>query len=386
MLSRLFPVLVSIGVAIAQQGPVTCRNCMNHGTLPCPKHGRELALEQPAHGTLFCSVAAACKACQGALAIDCQRCVNPAAERALAERQRLVAAWLAARRQAVDALVDNRPLLHLETPHCELVFSIRPLMVGRVRYDTHPLMHLYGERIEALHALFRERLDLADADLPGKLRVFLFRDQQDHEIVGPRLTGVSTSNSTGVKLMGVDCIYSMWQDPRMLADDEQLHRAVVHHVTHLLVSNLVESNWLGNMQLGWLDAGLAHWFEDAVTGKCANFCFEEVLLQPGAGFKGGAWRTPVRVMVDEGSAVPFAELATRNTDQLTFPEHALSFAYVDFLLQAHGGAKLRDLLRLVKRRVAIRDALQQVYLLNPLTIETAFKTWVVANYSPRPQR
>ena len=27
---------------------------------------------------------------------------------------------------------------------------------------------------------------------------------------------------------------------------------------------------------------------------------EEILLQPGAGFKGGVWRTPVRKMVDAG--------------------------------------------------------------------------------------
>ena len=186
--------------------------------------------------------------------------------------------------------------------------------------------------------------------------------------------------------MGVPCVYSMWQDKRAMKDDEALHRTVVHNVAHLLLGNMTPSNWIGNRKHGWIDAGVAHWFEDKVTGKCTNFCFEEQLLHPSAGFKGGNWRTPVRKLVDAGKYTSFAELSQRNTDQLSFVEHALAFAYVDFLLAAHGGEKFRDLLRLVKQDVATRDALQRTYGLNPLTLQPAFETWVKANYSLRPGR
>ena len=92
-------------------------------------------------------------------------------------------------------------------------------------------------------------------------------------------------------------------------------------------------------------------------------------------------------VVDEGKCKPFAELSILNTDQLVFQDHAVAFAYVDFLITAHGGAKFRDLVRLCKQSepqptVPIRDALQAVYGWNPLTIDAPFQQWVKENYSP----
>lgn len=386
MLRYLLVLPLLVVLAASQDDPVHCRKCANRGSDPCGKHGRELDRERAEHGTLFCSEVAACKSCGGALLVDCKRCENPAAQAVILRRRALVADWLAARREAVDAITDNVPVMHLQTPHCELAFSIRPLTVGRKKLDTHALMHLYGERLESLRALFVSTLELEPKDLPGTLQVFMFRDHQDHQIFGPRATGLGVSESTGTKLMGVPCIYSMWQDPRQMPGDEQLHRTIVHNVTHLLLSNMLPSQWLGNRGHGWLDAGVAHWFEDKATGRCANFCFEEVLLQPGAGFKGGTWRAPVRKLVDAGQTVSFAELSQRNTDQLTFAEHAVAFAYVDFLLEAHGGAKFRDLLRLVKAGLPTREALQKIYGLNPLNIDDRFKAWVREHYSLRAPR
>jgi len=377
-----------IAAVAAQQDPVvTCRFCNNHGTTPCSKHGKLFDREQPAHGTVFCSVVAECKHCSGGLALDCKTCKNAAAETELERRQKLAREWLGKRRADVDAITDNQPLWHLETPHCDLVFSIKPTMIGKERVETHPLMHLYGERIEALRTLFMKTLEIPDSDLPGRLRIFMFRDAQDHAIIAPRVTGIGTAQSTGTKLMGLECVYSMWQDLRSMPDDEALHRNIVHNTTHLLLSNALPSQFLGNRKHGWIDEGTAHWFEDKVTGKCLNYCFEEILMVPGSGWKGGRWRTPVRKLVDEGKCKPFAELSMLNTDQLDFQDHAVAFAYVDFLITAHGGAKFRDLVRLCKQSepqpiVPIRDALQAVYGWNPLTIDAPFQQWVKDNYSP----
>jgi hypothetical protein len=211
----------------------------------------------------------------------------------------------------------------------------------------------------------------------------MFRDQQDHTLIGPRVTGIGTSNSTGVKLMGMSSVFSMWHDQRSLVDDEALHRNIVHNVTHLLLSNMQNSVWLGNRKHGWIDEGLAHWFEDKITGKCTNFCFEEVLMQPGIGFKNGRWRAPVRQLVDAGKLKSFAELSALNTDQLEMQDHAHAFACIDWLLTVHGGPKFRDFLRLLKKEKTTRDALQEIYGLNPLTFDPAFQAWVKATYSPQ---
>ncbi|GAB4150433.1 MAG: hypothetical protein Fur0037_18980 [Planctomycetota bacterium] len=375
----LVPALLALAAAQSAQEPaVACRNCGNHGSIPCPKHGRGLLeLEKSVE---FCSEAAACRTCKGALEIDCRSCRNGPAERRIDSRISDVAAWLDARRRQVDRITDNVPLMHLRTAHVDLCFSIRPLTVGKVKMGTHELMHLFGQRIEDLRGLFLRTLALEERDLPARLGIYMFRDQQDHTRIGPRVTGMGGGGTTGTKLMGVDAVYSMWHDQRSMPDEEALHRTIVHNVVHLLASNMLPSCWIGNRRVGWLDAGLAHWFEDKVTGKCANFCYEEVALEPGAGFKGGRWRVPVRKLLEAGKLTSFAELSAKNTDQLDFEEHATSFALVDFLLATRGGAKLRDLLRAVKGSEGIRGALEKVYGLNPITLDEAFRAWVREEY------
>jgi hypothetical protein len=394
--ARLRPVLIAWLLVLACQpglvaqgeggaAPrVVCRNCESRGCHPCSKHGRpaELAAEQSAAGILHCSVATACKSCAGALATDCKVCANPAVENDLEHRRQLAQQWLAARQKALPEVADRKELVHLRTAHCALAFSIRPTTVGKQKLDTHALAHLYAERIEALRTLFVQTFEYQPADFAGTLEIYMFRDAQDHSQVGPRVTGIGTSQSTGTKLMGVECVYSMWQDLRQLPDDEALHRNLIHNATHLLLSNAKPEQFLGNRKAGWIDEGVAHWFEDKLTGKCTNFCFEEVLLQPGAGFKGGRWRAPVRRLIDAGQGKPFAELSQLNTDQLTFEDHAIAFAYVDFLLTERGGAKFRDLIALAKRDLPMREALQSVYGWNPLTIEPVFRQWVKDHYSP----
>lgn len=377
---RLAVMLLPIAFAVGQEAPrVPCKNCDSTGAHDCTKHGKGMLEKEQA--VTFCSVAAECKACGGALRVDCKVCRNAAVEADIDRARKAAAEWLAERRKSLDEITRNQPLLHLKTAHVDLCFSIRPLTIGRDKVDTHPLMHIYGDRIEAARQLFLDTLELKDQDIPARLQIYMFRDQQDHTLIGPRVTGMGGGGpSTGTKLMGAEAVYSMWHDLRSMPDDEALHRTIVHNVTHLLLSNMMPSQWLGNRKQGWLDAGLAHWFEDKVTGKCTTFCYEEVAMLPGAGFKGGRWRVPVRKMVEAGKQKNFAELSLLNTDQLSFEDHAVAFAFVDFLITAHGGAKLRDLIRLIKGETPTRDALQKVYGLNPLAIDGVFQEWVKATY------
>lgn len=368
--------------APAQADTVACKFCGGHGTLPCKRHDKPAGAEEAGGIVQWCSDVVACKTCAGALAADCRSCRNPVAEQALAKRQQLAREWLEQRRKDVDALAAREPFLHLATTHFDLAFSLRPTTVGRVKLDPHARMHLYGERLEALRTLFLQVLELAEGDLPDRCAIFMFDDQRDHAAIGPRVTGMGTGNTVGLKLMGPQYAYSMWQDKRTLPDDEAVHRNVVHNTTHLLLSQMPPALWLGNHQHGWIDEGVANWFEDRIGGKCTNYCYEEVLLVAGAGFKGGKWRPAVRKLVDEGKVPTFAALSTLNTDQLTYEQHAFAFAFVDWLITAYGGPKFRDFLRAVKGTQATRDALQAVYGLTMLTVDDAFRTWVGDNYSP----
>ena len=358
---------------------VICRMCKNQGRKDCSKHGKALLLEHEAD-VKSCSVVAVCKTCEGALAVDCTQCKNEPVEAELLRRRALVAEWLQQKRARVAAAKGVASFLYLETTHYDLTFSLRAATVDKKKIDPHALMHLYGQRLETLRSLYATTLGLTDVDLPDRMRIYMFDDLADHGVIGPQETGMGNALSSGIKLMGPEFVYSMHQERRTMADDEKVHRNIVHSVTHLLLSQMRPMKFLGNIQHGWLDEGVAHWFEEKLTGKCMNFCFEEVLLQPGAGFKNGHWRVPVRRTVDAGEAMSFASLSTLNTDQLTFEQHAFAFAFVDFLITGHGGAKFRDFLRLVKAGTATRDALKTTYGWSPLSIDEVFRAWVQANY------
>ncbi|MGE3171145.1 MAG: hypothetical protein AB7O97_00880 [Planctomycetota bacterium] len=382
-----FALVASALAALASGAPVrgqdappvvTCRNCGNHGMHDCSKHKKGWLEREQA--ILFCSVAQECKTCAGALAVDCKVCRNEAAEAELERRRKLAQEWREALRTGIDEHAKGEPLLHLKTENVDLGCGIERLTVGRDKLDTHEILHLYGERIEALRALFLGELQLEEGDFSTRLRVYMCRDGRQSSNLAPRVTGIGGNMAVGVKLMGIEAVYCMWQNPRGLPDDEALHRNIVHNVTHLLLANMAPAGYFGNPKNGWVDEGLAHWFEEKLDGKCTNYCFEEVLLQQGQLYKGGRWKVPVRRSLEAGELVSLAELGEKNTDQLTFPEHAQSFAMVDYLMQVFGGDKMREFLRLLKGKTEMRDALQKVYGMNPLQFDPAFHEWVRETY------
>jgi hypothetical protein len=380
----LAAIFALVGLAVAgpaQSVPATtCRTCGNHGVLDCSKHKKGwLEIER---AVAFCSVAESCKSCLGALCLDCKQCTNESAEGEMQKRVQLVKSWRESLRTTIDAHSRGEPLLHVQTAHIDLGFAIPKIAVDKDKLDSHEGMHLYGDRIEALRALYLQTLELDEKDFSTRLRIYMCRDSKQANELGPRVTGLGGNFAVGTKLMGIDAVYCMWQEPRGLPDDEALHRNIVHNVVHLLTSNMDPAGYFGNPANGWVDEGLAHWFEDKIGGKCTNYCFEEVLTQQGQTFKGGRWRPAVRQMLDTGAVQSLAALAQKNTDQLTYPEHAQSFAMVDYLMVVYGGRQLRDFVRELKRKTPMRDAMQAVYGTTPLSFDTEFQAWVKANYSP----
>lgn len=372
--------LLILQPAWAQAGP-TCRACASSGAVDCGKH-KKAELEDE-RDVAFCSVLAACKSCQGALRSDCRQCRNAASDDELARRVELIAGWRAAQRARIDSHQKGEALLHLQTAHLDLSFGLERVSVGKDKLDAHRGMHLYARRIEEVRAQFVALLGAKDEAFTGRLVVCMCRDGKQCAELAPHVTGMGGSFGSGCKLMGSEAAFCMWPEPRGLPDDAAVHRNVVHNVVHLLTSNLAPAGWFGNPRHGWVDEGLAHWFEDKIGGKCTNWCFTETLVQPGQVYKGGRWRQAVRALADAGKLTSLAAFADKSTDDLTMEERAQSFARIDFLIAAHGGAKLRQLLVMLKEKAETRDALAAVYGISPLQFDAAFDTWVKDNYSPQ---
>ncbi|MGH7151741.1 MAG: hypothetical protein ACREIU_13640 [Planctomycetota bacterium] len=355
--------------------PQTCKKCGDHGAIDCRRHSKaELSLEA---GALFCSVVARCAECGGARRIACDNCsAQELAEREVDAQRARVGEWFRTR-EAIDAFM-GRPLLHLESDHYRLLWEIPEMQVGRRRLDQHEAAHLYLGRLEDLHALFRKTFAAKPEEIPAKSDVFAWKERADHERASLKYAG--QSGRGGVKLLGYRPVYSFFRDRNLLTDDEAVHRHVVHSVSHLLLSNAWNSYWVGNIKGGWVDEGVAHYFEDLLFGQCTNFCYEEI--DTNRSFKGGKWRPPVFDMVAKGRLTSFAALARKNTTDLTTPEHAQSWSHCEYLIGIDG-AKFAALVRILQDKRPSSDALREVYGMTLTQFEDAWRKHVLDTYPPR---
>lgn len=334
----------------------------------------------------FCSAAVACRKCAGALVIDCQKCARPDLESALQERRELAARWLDRRRSSVDHFCKTKEILHLRSWFFDLTFALEGTTIDKKAIDAHKRMHLYGTRLEAVRERFLAVLGLDAADFPTetedtstRLGVHMFADTRDQREMTPRLTGIGVMGNN-VKLTGGLPVWVVLEDPRSMPKDVDLHRVVVHNVVHLLVSNFLPVKELGLGGDGWVDEGLAHWFEMEIDGRCSAYCVEEATIQPGANWRNGRYRSGIRQLLETGQIRKFVSIHQKNSEQLELEEHAHAFAFVDFLIATKGGPAMADFLRRLKSKEAQRDAMKSAFGITPLQFDDLFHAYVRENY------
>jgi hypothetical protein len=352
------------------QEPV-CKPCKSTGTQPCSEHPKEEAAWEKT--ALFCSYIADCAVCKGVGFVDCRDCENPVADKELAARATQVAA-LRKDVEKYDAEM-GRKLRKAASTHFTLVWEIDSLKVEKRMLGAHELTHLYLDRLEALFAAYVELLQARPGDIVKRQRIFvwwLVGDQQE-----ATLRFCQQGSANGVKLMGSESAYSVCGNRQFFTTDERLHRNLVHNVTHLLFAHETPSQWVGNLKGGWAEEGLAHVMEDRFFGICDNYCYEE--QNSNADFKGGKFKVAVRKMVAEDKAPTVSDVMQRNTDQLKLPEHAVAMSLVDYLLQREPG-KFDLLGKRLRAKVPVREALEGTFGLTPLTLEAAWRAWVLETY------
>ena len=358
------------GLPPAAQGP-NCRKCKGTGTLDCKEHPRaSRGLEGNA---IYCSYMDGCEVCGGTGLVSCPKC----------ERED-VDAELARRRTAFDlargglAVLDEemgRPLPKAESEHFILVWDIESMKVGKKRLDGHQLLHLYVDRLEELFVQYCEVLGASPEEFERKSRVFVWALEGDQ--LRGSLRFCTMGQAGPVKLMGNYPTYSVCGSKGFFDTEEQLHRHVIHSVTHLLLSHQEPQEWIGNLKGGWADAGLAHWMEYERWGLCDVYCYQEQDV-PGD-FRGGRWKPQVRKLVARDSAPSAAGVFVQNVDTLSGLQHAAAFSFVDYLIQLDG-ERLNELFKQLKAKVPTRDALKAVFGLSVLEFERDWKAWVLETY------
>ena len=99
-------------------------------------------------------------------------------------------------------------------------------------------------------------------------------------------------------------------------------------------------------------------------------------------FKSGKYKLAVRKMAAMDKDVPMASVMSRTTGELKPAEHALAFSYVDYLL-AHDAKSFNHMMKMCRKKIPARDALQRTFDMSVLQFETKWKTWVLETYPTR---
>lgn len=350
--------------------PAMCSFCKSRGSIPCDQHSKsEIEREQKVE---HCTVAIGCKKCGGVFEVDCDKCslADDRLKKARDEKQR----WIATLAKHFEAM--GRPVRVVQSKHFELTWEAGRAVVGKTTISEHEAVHLYAERCEALFADFMATLGVEESAFSTRFRVILTDREKDHIKASSFYCGQGNPDSS-VKRMGAVGNLCLFLDPAKIDPDEnagaELHRAVIHHTTHLLLSNAWDHNWPGETQGGWIDEGIAHYFEDKLDKRCTNFCYRE--QDTSQSFKGGRWRGPVKQLAISSTRPPFADTATKRTEELTLEEHALVWSYCEFLI-AQNGKGLGQIAKAVKAGRGYRDALKEQFGFNALSFEEAWKKHV----------
>jgi len=225
---------------------------------------------------------------------------------------------------------------------------------------------------------FQADLGARNEDFSSPVRVMLWSRERDQEKASLEYT--RQPSRTESKLMGAAPVVSIFYDKGHLHEEFELHQAVLHQVTHCLLSNVWDGIWPGNIRGGWIDEGLAHWYETSLFGGVRHYCYVEsdTLMD----FKYGRWEPEVRQAVDRDEALGLLSITGRNTVEMTPEERMYAWSLVDWLLRARPGT-LGGIARDLKGKRPLHESFEQHLEASPFEVDAAWKAWIRETYSPK---
>ena len=326
----------------------------------------------------------------------CKRCKTPSVqEKAIKQWEAIEAeklAWLADRRK-VDELIDAKKMAHVETTHFVISWNIPKVTTDKKKtYRMHEAAHLYARRMEELYAKFQDMFKVQDRqNMRNKHYWYALEKEREALIVGPVYAGLS-GMGTVKRAGGADreSVVVGWRNKSEHPSDSDFHRHWIHSAIHQFTSVYYDIHWFKtgqkglsppwlNDKYGWIDAGLAHWFEMDYDGEATTFCIREHDAK--ARWRGGNWRKNVWKAVQAEDVPSFPEVAAKPTQALSAREHQFVWSWVDFLL-AQDAEAMGSAMKMAKMERPNRDLLKEGWGLTTFGFETAWAEWVTTEYAP----
>ncbi|MBI5431673.1 MAG: hypothetical protein HZA52_02460 [Planctomycetes bacterium] len=371
--------LLVLGCVLAWTSPSAdaqnaCKTCAGTGLAPCRPCAKQRCTNE--REVFFCSLAR-CKSCGGTQLVPC-KCAAPA-KVDLAAKRAALEAWRT-KFPAELAAFMGRDVAVAESAHFVLAWDV-PKVDHKRGTDLHGALHLYLDRLEEFHARFSADTDSTDKQFSAKTTGLVWAREADQEKASPKYT-LQPSN-TESKLMGRAPVFSLFYDKGHMHEEYELHQAVVHQVSHCLLSNVHNGIWSGNIKGGWVDEGLAHWYENALFDGVRHYCYVE--SDSLVDFKFGKWEASVRRALDAGKLPSLFEFTGLNTTEMTPPQRMFAWALVDYLLR--GPKKCYGAFaRAAKEKKSFGEACQSILGKSAIEAERDWHAWLAANFSVEPSK
>jgi len=390
-----------------QPGEPRCGWCSTTGKLSFEVHNKWSLEHAGGEGwsVQYCSEAIASEN----MALDwepCVRCKTPSlklrADNMYAGIVKRNEDWLAERRR-VDTTVrtGKKPMVHVQTTHFVIGWDVPKISVKKKSLKAHEAAHLYAEKLEELYTRMHEMFGTVDKEFLRSLHyVYIFAKPSQAHLAGPAYTGLqglpTVKRSGGANH---ESVIVSWWDKSEYPKHEDMLRHQIHQVVHQYTSAYYYMYWFKpgefgltppwlNDKYGWLDAGLAHWFEMDFDGKAATFCFRE--QDSNARWGGGDWHKNVYKAVVGEDTPSFAEAVSKPAHALTPREHQFAWSWVDYLMtldaEDENTLRMGKALKLAKHKAATRDILKEAFGMSMLAFEDRWRQFVKDEYKPNSKR
>ncbi len=357
-----------------QDQPI-CPSCHGKGLVDCPKCGKDKCGDK--HEVAFCSIAANCKLCGGTKLVPCKCKGKPALD--LGAKRDALRTWLKTKAEPINKFM-GRELAQAESKHFHMVWDV-PSVDEKGAENIHRAMHLFLEGLEDFADRFEKELGCKTSDFSSKTTVMVWSKAADQSKAALEYT--NQTSDTECKLMGKAPVFTLFYDKGHMHEASELHQALVHQASHCLLSNVFDGVWPGNIKGGWLDEGLAHWFEITLFDGVRHYCYVEQDNQ--INFKFGRWESSVRAGVDAGKAPAPMSIMCLDTNSMTPEQHMYAWSVLDCVMRAHHD-QFAEIVKRVKKKEPATDYLPAVLSQNAFQFDADWRAFVTANYSNKPKK
>jgi hypothetical protein len=379
-------------------GEPLCGFCKTTGRLPLSRDMQFVVEDEegPSWTTDFCSEALGDESLGLAWA-PCKLCKTPslkaAAQKEWDERKAKGEEWLKERRRTDKVVGAEKPVNYVQTTHFMVAWNIPKITTkDKKNYDAHAAAHLYARRLEEFYARFQTMFGIQDANNMKNLHTLMVFEEHDQAWkAGPAYTmlqGVPTVKRAGGA--NHDSVVVTWWDKSTFPKEADMWRHQLHNWTHQLTAIYYDISWFApgklglsppwlNDKYGWLDEGLAHWFEIEYDKLARTYCMRET--DSSSTWGGDDWRKNIFKAVNAGDIPSFSDVSVKPSDALTAKENQFAWTWVDFLMkrdEAAMGRALKD----CKLMKPTRDFLKEEWNLTVLDFQEQWKAWVLENYTP----